>query len=140
MSVALQLYEQLTEAEDDKTRAKLIAEAIEQVEERFPHLQDLATQGHMRESELRLQKEVEGVRLEITEVEGRLQKEIEGVRLEIKKVEGNLRKEIERVRLEIKEVEIRLVRWVIGLAIVSFAGFSGMVYWMLERMVVLMGT
>ena len=35
MSVALRLYEQLTEAADDKTRARLIAEAFEAVEERF---------------------------------------------------------------------------------------------------------
>ena len=55
MSVALRLYEQLTEAGEDKTRAKLIAEAFEQFEERYPNLKDIATQGPVRESELRLQ-------------------------------------------------------------------------------------
>jgi chromosome segregation ATPase len=119
--IALHLYEQLTEAPDDRTRAKLIAEAFGQLEEHYPRLQELATAGHVRESELRLQKEIEGVRLEIKEVEGKLQKEIrevegtlqkeiEGVRLEIREVEGKLQKEIEGVRLEIKEVELRLQR------------------------------
>ncbi|WAR45747.1 hypothetical protein [Methylomonas rapida] len=119
MSVALRLYEQLTEAGEDKTRAKVIADAFEQLEERYPHLKEVATQGHMRESELRLlkeirevegklQKEIENVRLEIRHVEGRLQKEIENIRLEIRHVEGKLQKEIENVRLEIRETESRL--------------------------------
>ena len=107
MGVALRLYEQLTDAGEDKQRAKVIADAIEQIEERMPDARDLATQGHVRESELRLQKEIK-------EVEGRLQKEI-------KEVELGLRKEIEGMRLEIKEAEVRLVNiihrqtaWVIG--------------------------
>jgi hypothetical protein len=65
MSAALRLYEQLTEAKDDKTRARLIAEAFDELEARFPQLTDLATQGHLRESELRLQKEIEQVRADI---------------------------------------------------------------------------
>jgi len=50
--------EQLTETKDDKTRARLIAEAFDELEDRFPQHADLATQGHVRESELRLQKEI----------------------------------------------------------------------------------
>jgi hypothetical protein len=107
MSAALRLYEQLTEATDDKTRARLIAEAFDALEARFPQIGDLATQGHVRESELRLQKEIK-------EVEGRLQKEIA-------EVEGRLRKELEQIRLEIKQVEVNLLRamnaqtrWLLG--------------------------
>jgi len=118
MSAALRLYEQLTEAKDDKTRARLIAEAFDELEDRFPQLADLATQGHVRESELRLQKEIKEVegrlRKEITEVEGRLRKEIT-------EVEGRLRKEIEQIRLETKALEVRLTQaihrqtlWIIG--------------------------
>jgi predicted phage-related endonuclease len=121
MSAALRLYEQLTEAKDDKTRARLIAEAFDELEDRFPQLADLATEGHVRESELRLQKEIK-------EVEGRLRKEIEVVRKEIKEVEGRLRKEIEavrketeQIRLETKTLEVRLTHamhrqtmWIIG--------------------------
>ncbi len=46
MNSAVQLYEALTSAPDDRTRARLIAEAFERLEERYPHLPDLATQGH----------------------------------------------------------------------------------------------
>jgi len=107
MSAALRLYEQLTEATDDKTRARVIAEAFDALEARFPQLADLATQGHVRESELRLQKEIK-------EVEGRLLKEI-------KELEGRLRKEIEQIRLETKALEVRLTQaihrqtiWIVG--------------------------
>lgn len=138
MSVtALHLYAQLTETTDERVKAKIIAEAFAQIEDRFPNLKEVATEQHVREGELRLQKEIretelrlrkdienvrleiEGVRLETREVELRLHKEIEGVRLEIKQVEGKLGKEIkevegrlgkeiEGIRLEIKEVEGRL--------------------------------
>ena len=42
MGDALRLYEQLTEAGEDKTRKKLIAEAFEQFEERYPNLKEIA--------------------------------------------------------------------------------------------------
>ena len=107
MSAALRLYEQLTEAKDDKTRARLIAEAFDELEDRFPQLADLATQGHIRESELRLQKEIK-------EVEGRLQKEII-------EAEGRLRKEIGQIRVDAKALEVRLTQaihrqtlWMVG--------------------------
>jgi hypothetical protein len=125
MGVALKLYEQLTDAGEDKGRARLIAEAFERLEERYPELKEVATQGHVRESELRLQKEIKEVegrlRLEIKEVEGKLRLEIEGVRLEIKEVEGRLQKEIEGVRLEIKMLDVKMAAalhrqtlWVVG--------------------------
>ena len=107
MSAALKLYEQLTEAPDDKTRARLIAEAFDALESRYPQLADVATQGDVRESELRLQKEIK-------EVEGRL-------RVEIREVEGRLQVEIGQVRKEIKQVEVNLMRainaqarWMLG--------------------------
>ncbi len=112
MSVALRLYEQLTDAGEDKARARLIAEAFEALESRYPQLSDVATQANLRETELRLQKEIEAIRLEIKQVEGKLRLEIEAVRLEIKQVEGQLQKEIKevegRLQKEINEVEGRL--------------------------------
>jgi biopolymer transport protein ExbB/TolQ len=125
MSAALRLYEQLSEATDDKTRARLIAEAFDALEDRFPQISDLATQGHVREGELRLQKEIKEVEgrlqqeikaldLKIAEVEGRLQKEMA-------EVEGRLRKDLEQIRLETKQVEVNLLRamnaqtrWLLG--------------------------
>ena len=67
MTSVVELYEALTSAEDDRARARVIAEAFERLEDRYPHLPELATQGHLRETELRLQKEIEQVRLEIAE-------------------------------------------------------------------------
>ncbi|MDZ7750203.1 MAG: DUF1640 domain-containing protein [Gammaproteobacteria bacterium] len=119
MTSPIQLYEALTSAPDDKTRARIIAEAFERMEERYPEVKDLATRTALSETELRLQKEIEITRKEIVEAEGRLRKEIaevegrlrleiEQVRQEIAEVEGRLRLEIEQVRQEIAEVEGRL--------------------------------
>ena len=144
MSVALRLYEQLTEAGEDKTRAKLIAEAFEQFEERYPNLKEIATQGHVRESELRLQKEIKEVegrlQKEIREVEGRLQKEI-------REVEGRLQKEIRELDIKIKEVEVKLQQtevrligaihrqtyWVIG-SVGTVIGFIRLLDWFLASL------
>ena len=56
----------LTTAPDERSRARVIAEAFEGLEDRYPHLPDLATQAHVRETELRLQKEIEQVRADLT--------------------------------------------------------------------------
>jgi hypothetical protein len=115
MSVALKLYEQLTDAGEDKTRAKLIAEAFEAFEDHYPHLRDVATQSQVKETELRLIKEIEAIRREtesirgtVKETEGRLKLEIEVVRGEIKETEGRLKLDLEAVRGDIRETEGRL--------------------------------
>jgi hypothetical protein len=131
MSVtALHLYEQLTEATDDKTRARVIAEAFGQLEDRYPNLKEIATQSHLRETELRLQKEIAGVeanlRKEIAEVEANLRKEIEHVRLEIKEVEARLLTEIHRVDLKVAETKAELIRWVVGVGILQTTLIAGM--------------
>ena len=110
MSVALKVFEQLTEAGEDRARARVIAEGFERLEERYPPLTEVATQGQVRETELRLQKDIESVRLQIKEAEAKLTRDIEAVRLEVKEVEAKLMREIEAVRLEIKEVEAKLAR------------------------------
>ncbi|MFB1486516.1 MULTISPECIES: DUF1640 domain-containing protein [unclassified Thiocapsa] len=102
MSSSVALYEALTTAPDDRTRARVIAEAFERLEERYPHLPDLATQGHVRESELRLQKDIEQVRAELRATELRLQAEIEQVRTDLRATELRLQGEIEQVRAELK--------------------------------------
>ena len=108
MSVALHLYQQLRDAPDDNSRAKAIADAFEQVEEGYPNLKEVATQGQLRETELRLVQEIEQVRMEIREVDANLRKDIEQVRLEIRQVDAHLRKDIEQVRMEIREVDAGL--------------------------------
>ncbi|NEX22910.1 DUF1640 domain-containing protein [Thiorhodococcus mannitoliphagus] len=66
MSSSVALDEALATAPDERARAKVIAEAFEQLEERYPNLSNLATQGHVRETELRLQKEIEQVRADLS--------------------------------------------------------------------------
>jgi ElaB/YqjD/DUF883 family membrane-anchored ribosome-binding protein len=107
MSAALRLYEQLTEATDDKTRARLIAEAFDALETRFLQLSDPSTQGHVRESGLRLQKEIK-------EVGDRLCKEIEQIRLEIKEFEARLQKEIKAMEVRLTRAIHRHTFWVVG--------------------------
>ncbi len=119
MSVsALHIYEQLTDAPDDKTRARIIAEAIGQLEDRYPQLKEVATQPQLRETELRLQKEIK-------ETELRLQKEI-------KEVEARLSKEIHLLDLKIAEnttkiaeTKAELVRWVVGVGLLQTTLLTG---------------
>jgi len=65
MPSSVALYEALTSAPDERARARVIAEAFERLEERYPHLPDLATQAHLRETELRLHKEIEQIRADL---------------------------------------------------------------------------
>jgi hypothetical protein len=129
MSAVLQLYEQLSEAPDDKTRARLISEAFDALEARFPQIGDLVTRGDQRESELRLQKEIREleVRLhkEIREVEARLQKEIREVEarleerlktLEVKMIEldGARRTEMKQIEVNLQRAITAQTRWFIA--------------------------
>ncbi len=123
MGTVVELYEALASAPDDRARARLIAEAFERLDERYPHLPDLATQQHLRETELRLLKEIEQLRGEVkTDIEqlrGEVKTDIEQLRGDIRGVELRLQKEIEQLRGEVKtdieqlrgdirEVELRL--------------------------------
>ena len=105
----VQLYEALATAPDERARARVIAEAFERLEERYPHLPDLVTQGHLRESELRLQKEIAQVRADLSETELRLQKEIAQVRADLSETELRLQKEIAQVRADLT-VQIEQLR------------------------------
>ncbi len=123
MGTVVELYEALASAPDERARARLIAEAFERLEERYPHLPDLATRQHLRETELRLLKEIEhlrgDVKVEIEQLRGEVKTEIEQLRGEVKtdieqlrgdirEVELRLKKEIEQLRGDIREVELRL--------------------------------
>ncbi len=117
MGYALKIYEAF---KDDETKAKLLSEFIELVEQVILNNQ-LSTRQDVTMSELKLTKEIEQTRGEIKEVELKLTKEIEETRGEIKEVElkltreieqvrADLTREIEQVRGEIKEVELKLTR------------------------------
>jgi predicted phage-related endonuclease len=131
MGYALKIYEAFREYGEEK--ARVLAEAFEELEKRYTQILDMATKRDLSETELRLIKEIEATRKEIKELELKLTKEVEQVRLEveevrkeIKEVELKLTKEIEEVRKEIKEVELKLtkeieqvrvstIKWIAGL-------------------------
>ena len=155
MSV-IELYEKLSSAPNERERAKIIAEAFETLEERYPSLNDLATNQNLRETELRLVKEIEllrgetkteieQTRAELKETELRLVKEIELLRgetkTEIEKLRGEVKKEIEQLRgdtkAEIKAVEVRLTQaihrqtlWIVG-SIGALIAFIRLLEWLL---------
>ena len=125
MSAAFDLYTKLKHSSTDEERAEMIAQAFDGLEARFPQINDLATQGSVRETELRLQKEIKGLELQIHEVEARLQKEIKGLELQIHEVEARLRQEMKeidaRLQERISQLEVSLhqalaaqTRWLIG--------------------------
>jgi hypothetical protein len=104
--VALHLYEKLNDAPDDKARSKAIVEAFSELEERYPDLKETATKRDLSETELRLQKEIEGTRLEI-----------EKTRVEMKQMEANFAKTVHKQTLWIIGaigsiiMSIRLLEW-----------------------------
>ncbi len=104
----IELYEQLVNAPDERTRARLIAEAISEVDSHYPRLKEVATRHELKETELRLTREIGQIRLEIEQVRADLSKEIEQVR-------ADLSKEIEQVRAEVKiglaQVQSNLLKW-----------------------------
>jgi hypothetical protein len=123
MTSSVALYEALTTATDDRTRARVIAEAFERLKERYPHLPEMVTQGHLRETELRLQKEIELVRAETVQMRG----EIVQIRGEIRETELRLQKEIEQVRGEIVRSKVDLLKWLIPLMFAQVAAIAALV-------------
>ena len=145
MTSAVAFYEQLSSAPDDKTRARLIAEAFERMEERYPEVRDLATQAALTETALQLKKEIieaEGrLQIEIEQLRGEIGRDIEQLRGElnrdieqlrgaigrdIEQLRGEFNREIEQLRVEQRDSEGRLskeieqmrssgLRWVVGL-------------------------
>ena len=123
MNSVVELYEALASAPDERARARVIAEAFERLEERYPHLPDLATRTHLSETELRLQKDIEQLRGELRQTELRLQKEIVQLRgdltaeieqlrgevkTQIEQLRGEVKTEIEQLRGELRQTELRL--------------------------------
>ncbi|MBD3768429.1 MAG: hypothetical protein IE928_10910, partial [Gammaproteobacteria bacterium] len=126
--LGIQVYDLLSRPDmNERERAKIIAEALETVQQNYPDLAYTATKRDLSETELRLMGEIEKtherievlraeaketeLRLsgEIKETELRLIDKIEMTRGEIKETELRLMGEIEKTRGEIKETELRLM-------------------------------
>jgi len=120
MAFSVTLYEDLIAAGEDRSRAKIIATAFERLEERYPHLPDLATQAHvtkaadgirdeLRQSELRLHKEIAEVRQDTEAIRAGLEKETALIRQDTEAIRGELAKECQAIRAEL-EKETALIR------------------------------
>ncbi len=139
MGTVVELYEALASAPDERARARVIAEAFERLEERYPHLPDLATRQHLRETELRLLKEIEQLRGEVkTEIEqlrGEVKTDIEQlrgeVRTQIEQLRGEVRTQIEQlhgeVRTEIKRSRNTLLMWLVPLMFAQVGAMAALV-------------
>ncbi|UHD17243.1 DUF1640 domain-containing protein [Thiocapsa bogorovii] len=139
MSSVVELYEALASAPDDRTRARVIASAFERLEERYPHLPDLVTRQQLRETELRLQKEIEQVRADllvrIEQLRGEVKTQIEQLRGEVKteieQSRGEVKTEIEQLRGEVKaEIERSrniLLIWLIPLMFAQVGAMAALV-------------
>ena len=126
--LGIQVYDLLSRpGMDDRERAKIIAEALETVQQNYPDLGYTATKRDLSETELRLldkiemtRAEIENTKLQIKDVELRLSGEIKEIELrligEIKEIElrlsgeiGKTNERIEVLRGETKEIELRLM-------------------------------
>nr|VFK39842.1 MAG: hypothetical protein BECKTC1821D_GA0114238_100716 [Candidatus Kentron sp. TC]VFK57165.1 MAG: hypothetical protein BECKTC1821F_GA0114240_101516 [Candidatus Kentron sp. TC] len=114
MGVGLKFYEQFIEAPDDKSRAWILAEAFDAIKHRYPEIKDLATGAVLRESELKLTKEIEVVRKETKETELKIIEQVEASRQGTKDIELKLTREIKGTELrftrEIKDMELKLTK------------------------------
>ena len=107
---------------NEEEKSELITEFIKGINEEYPELKYHATKSDVKETELKLTKEIENTRKEIKEldlkltkeikeIEAGLTKEIENTRKEIKEIEAGLTKEIENTRKEIKETKFVMLKW-----------------------------
>ena len=111
----IDVYEQLLSAPDDKTRARVIATAFERLEDRYPELKDLATATGVRETELRLLKEIEKIRQETQQIRADMHKFEQQIRADVLQTELRLQKEIAEVHLKIEMTSKKQVQWMVGL-------------------------
>ncbi len=111
MSYALKVYEVF---KDDEVRAKVLAEAFQELENRYPHIENLVTVQHLENESLKLQKEIEKVKLDV-----------EQVRVELK--EGEL-----RLTKEIMESKQSILRWLFGFWVTQATFVIGVIWVLLK--------
>ena len=139
MGSVVELYEALASAPDERARARVIAAAFERLEERYPHLPDLVTHQQLRETELRLQKEIEQARadltLQIEQLRGEVKTQIEQLRGEVKtqieQLRGEVKTQIEQLRGEVTTAIERsrnaLLMWLIPLMFAQVGAMAALV-------------
>ena len=102
---------------DEEQKSLLVEEFIDEIKREYPELKNHATKSDVVNTELKLTKEIEQVRLET-----------EKVRQEIKELEVKLTKEIEQVRQEIKESKTETIKWVAGMLFAQVVAIAGLFF------------
>jgi len=146
----ISVYQALTSKDlSEEDKAKIIAEAIDSISKEFPNLRYVATQEDLKNTELRLIKEIEQVRLEIKELDGKLSKEIKELdgklskeikeldgklSKEIKELDGKLSKEIKELEVKLKDTKFTMLKWQFIFWISQMSAILGMGYMLLKAM------
>ena len=99
--LSLKIFEALIEENlTNRDRAKIIAEGFAQLESKYPDLKNVSTKTDLSETELRLMKEIETIRLQIKDMD-----------IKLKEMEIKLSKDIAETKVEIKETKSDLLKW-----------------------------
>ncbi|MBK1692863.1 hypothetical protein [Ectothiorhodospira mobilis] len=143
MTSVTELYEQISSAPDEKTRARLLMEALRHIERRLPAVHNLDTHAALRDTEHRLQKETHRLRSENRQMERRLRMEIEGVREENRRMGMDLHRQLLKLETEIQRVQtdfqiqaaqrrVVMMKWVLVAAVLLNAMiiFAGVHYFL----------
>ena len=98
----------------EEKKSEIIAEIMDEFQKTYPDLQYHATKADVKETELKLQKEIENVKLEIEEVRKEIREIETKLTKEIKEVEAKLTKDIKEVEAKltekIKELDLKFTK------------------------------
>lgn len=100
----IQFYDNLRHATSQEEKDRIIAEAFEALEHRYPNLSEMVTRTQLSETELRLKKEI-----------GKTNERITQTNEHIAEIKSDLQKEIGKTNERIAETKVSLIKWVIGL-------------------------
>ena len=97
--LSLKIFEALMEEDlTHKDRAKIIAEGFAELESKYPDLKNVSTKTDLSETELRLMKEIEAIRLQIKDMDIKFSKDMKDMEAklskDIKEIEAKLSKDI----------------------------------------------
>jgi len=109
--------------EDEKS--EIVSELIEGINSEYPELKYHATKSDVKETELRLTKEIENTRKEIKELDVKLSTEMKELDAkltkEIKELDVKLSREIKELDVKLtKEIEtskVATIKWIVGMFI-----------------------
>lgn len=120
-STILKLYDDLRHAANEEEKDRIIAEAFDALDDRYPHLGNIVTRTDLSETELRLQKEIAEIKQEIAEIKQgmtgikqEITQEIAKTNQEIAKVEASLKLDIANIKMDIADLKTSSIKWLLG--------------------------